>query len=124
MHSLPSPAPAPSEPAERSSAGASTGTDGAVDRVHAAIRTAIVDGRYVLGQRLIEADLSEEYAVGRSSIREALRRLSGEGLVEIVRNKGAIVRRFTRPEITDFYCVRGELEALAARLAAEHCRGP
>lgn len=98
--------------------------DGAVDRVHAAIRAAIVSGRYVLGQRLIEADLSAEYEVGRSSIREALRRLSGEGLLEVVRNRGAVVRRFTRAEIDDFYCVRGELEALAARLAAENIHNP
>ena len=126
MQSVPSPVPASVEALERQGPviPASRGADGAVDRVHAAIRTSIINGRYVLGQRLVEADLSGEYAVGRSSIREALRRLSGEGLVEIVRNKGAVVRRFTRAEIADFYCVRGELEALAARLAAEKCRGP
>ncbi len=67
---------------------------------------------------------AREYEVGRSSIREALRRLSGEGLVEVVRNRGAVVRRFTRAEIDDFYCVRAELEALAARLAAENINEP
>jgi DNA-binding GntR family transcriptional regulator len=129
MLSVPSPVPASPEAPERQGAApparrGTGGADGAVDRVHAAIRTAIIHGRYGLGQRLIEAELSAEYGVGRSSIREALRRLSGEGLVEIVRNKGAVVRRFTRAEIADFFCVRGELEALAARLAAEKCRNP
>lgn len=118
MPSVQSPVPAARDrPAEKEDGRAG---DGAVDRVHTAIRSAIIGGRYNPGLRLVEADLSAEYAVGRSSVREALRRLSGEGLVEIVRNRGAVVRRFTRAEIDDFYCVRGELEALAARLAAEN----
>lgn len=126
MPSVQSSAPPPHEGSARRAAGrvGEAVGDGAVDRVHTAIRGAIVTGRYVLGQRLIEADLSAEYEVGRSSIREALRRLSGEGLVEVVRNRGAVVRRFTRTEIDDFYCVRAELEALAARLAAENIGEP
>jgi DNA-binding GntR family transcriptional regulator len=126
MPSVQSPAPESRDRPPQRNAGRPAGAagDGAVDRVHSAIRAAIVSGRYVLGQRLIEAELSAEYEVGRSSIREALRRLSGEGLVEVVRNRGAVVRRFTRAEIDDFYCVRGELEALAARLAAENIHVP
>ncbi|WP_207538483.1 GntR family transcriptional regulator [Sabulicella rubraurantiaca] len=83
------------------------------------VQEAIRSGRLALGQRLIEADLARELGVSRGSLREALNRLSTAGLVEIVPNRGAVVRRLSRKEVADRYQIRARLEGLAAALAAE-----
>jgi DNA-binding GntR family transcriptional regulator len=85
---------------------------------------AIQAGRFVPGQRLVEADLTAELGVSRSLLREAFRRLSAEGLIEIVPNRGALVRRLTMTEAMELFEIRMELEALAARLAAERIADP
>lgn len=82
------------------------------------IRTAIVEGRFALSQRLIEQSIAEELELSRTPIREAIRRLEAEGLVVSERNKGAFVRPTNREEIADLYEVRARLEGLAAELAA------
>jgi DNA-binding GntR family transcriptional regulator len=87
-------------------------------------REAILSGRLAMGQRLIEADLTREFGVGRSSVREAIRHLSSEGLVEIVPHRGAVVRRLTRAEVVDRYEIREVLEGLAARLVAARIGDP
>jgi DNA-binding GntR family transcriptional regulator len=58
-------------------------------------------GRYVPGQRLVEADLTQEYGVSRSTAREALRQLGTEGLVHINLHRGARIRRLNRKEMND-----------------------
>src|SRR5262249_21569983 len=57
------------------------------------VEDAIADGRLVPGQRLVEADLTAEFGVSRSVIREALRLLAGEGVVELAPNRGCRVKR-------------------------------
>ncbi|MFD2857263.1 GntR family transcriptional regulator [Seohaeicola zhoushanensis] len=84
-----------------------------------ALRTAIHGGRYVPGQRLVEADLTSELGVSRSLLREAFRILSAEGLIETVPNRGALVKRLSRREAMELFEIRMELEALSARLAAK-----
>lgn len=84
------------------------------------LRSAIRSGRYVPGQRLVEVDLTAELGVSRSLLREAFRRLSTEGLVETVPNRGALVRRLTLTEAMELFQIRMELEALAAGLAAQN----
>lgn len=93
-------------------------TAGALELALTALRNGIATGRYKLGRRLVEAELVADLNVGRSTIREALRRLAGEGLVEIVRHRGAIVRRLTRRDVANLMLIRQTLEATAARLAA------
>ncbi|GAA5232123.1 GntR family transcriptional regulator [Verticiella sediminum] len=83
------------------------------------IREAIVDGRYAPGQRLIEADLMRELQASRGSVREALRRLGAEGIVDLVPNRGAVVRKLSRKDFCDLFRMREALEGLAARMAAE-----
>lgn len=83
------------------------------------IKSRIHRGGYAPGQRLIEIDLAEEFAVGRGRIREVFKTLVGEGYLEFVKNRGVYVRRFTRAEILEMGRVREVLEGLAARLAAE-----
>ncbi len=91
------------------------------DHVYEAIRRAIVEGGYRPGLRLVEQRLAEEFAVSRTPIREALRRLEADGLVMVERNRGARVRRLSEQEIADLYDVRSRLEAYAAELAAARC---
>src|SRR5690606_40520336 len=88
------------------------------------IKSRIHRGGYAPGQRLIEVDLAEQFAVGRGRIREAFKTLVGEGYLEFVKNRGVYVRRFSRAEILEMGRVREVLEGLSARLAAEKELGP
>lgn len=83
------------------------------------IRSKILEGVFVAGERLKESELSELCEVSRTPVREALRRLAADGLVFITPNSGAIVTEWSDEDIIDIYRVRVQLEAMAARLAAE-----
>lgn len=83
-----------------------------------ALREAIRDGRLAPGQRLIVADVTRTFGVSAGPVREAIRRLTGEGLIDIVPHKGATVRRFTVDEVREIFELREMVEGLAARLAA------
>jgi DNA-binding GntR family transcriptional regulator len=92
----------------------------AVERVITHIRGGIRDGRFAPGQRLIENDLQASLGVSRGPIREAVRRLAAENIVQVELHKGARVRRLTPGEIEAIYDVREVLEGLACRLAAQN----
>ncbi len=85
---------------------------------YAQIRQAIVEGRYLPGQRLIEQRIAEEFTLSRTPVREALRRLEAEGLVTSERNRGAAVRSVSVDEVGDLYELRARLESYACELAA------
>ena len=70
------------------------------------IRRAIVEGAYAPGQRLVEQRLAEEHGLSRTPVREALRRLQAEGLVDVERHRGAAVRRLSADDISDIYELR------------------
>jgi DNA-binding GntR family transcriptional regulator len=89
-----------------------------------ALRLAIVSGQLAPGQRLTERSLIEMLGVSRTVIREALRQLEAEGLIEIIPNKGPVVRVLSAAEAKDLYSIRGVLEGLAARLFAENAAEP
>ncbi|MCW3038439.1 MAG: ydfH 6 [Solirubrobacterales bacterium] len=82
------------------------------------IRARIVRGEIAVGSWLRQEALAEEFGVSRMPIREAIRMLQAAGVVELVPNRGALVRGPTLREILDSYLVRAELEGLAAELAA------
>ena len=88
-----------------------------VDYVLNHLREGILQGRYAPGQRLIEADLTHELGISRGPLREALRRLSADNLLEIVPNRGAIVRRLSMREMLELFAIRIALESHAAREA-------
>lgn len=88
------------------------------------LSSAIMNGHFVPGQRLVEAELTNNLGVSRGPVREAFRRLSAEGLIEIVPNRGAVVRRLSMVEALELFEIRTELEALAARRAAENMKDP
>ena len=81
-----------------------------------ALRTAIIEGRLAPGARLTERELIEMTGVSRTVIREALRQLESEGVIETIPNKGPIVRKLTLAEAKDLYLIRSVLEGLAARM--------
>lgn len=89
-------------------------------RAEASLREAIVDGRLGSGERLIERELCEALQVSRGSLREALRGLIAEGLIEVVPHRGPVVARITAEQAREIYAVRGVLEGLAARTLAQH----
>ncbi|GAU86892.1 GntR family transcriptional regulator [Bosea sp. BIWAKO-01] len=97
---------------------------GTVEYVLDHLRNGVLQGRYAPGQRLIEADLTRDLRVSRGPLREAFRRLSAEGILEIVPHRGALVRRLTLREMKELFQIRLGLETLAARLAAEAMADP
>jgi DNA-binding GntR family transcriptional regulator len=84
------------------------------------IRERIRAGRYVPGQRLIEADIIRELHATRSRVREALQRLATEGVITIEEFRGASVKHLTRDEVVQLYRTRMVLEGLAAAECADH----
>jgi len=95
-----------------------------VAHIVAKLREDILARRAEPGERLVESELTSRFAVSRGSVREALRRLAAEGFIEHMPNRGAIVRRLSLQEIGELFQIRVELEALAARLAAEAAADP
>ena len=95
-----------------------SGSATAVQSVIEAITDGVKEGRYAPGQRLVEADLTQELGVSRGPLREALGRLAAEGVLEIEPYRGAVVRKLTRSDVIDLFQIREVLEAEAARLAA------
>ncbi|WP_019645559.1 GntR family transcriptional regulator [Novispirillum itersonii] len=88
-----------------------------VQAVAESITEAVRQGQLAPGQRLIEADFTRRLGVSRSSVREAFQRLTADGLLSFVPNKGVTVRQYSRKEINDLFQVRAALESLAVRLA-------
>ena len=82
------------------------------------LRGAIVQGYFRPGTRLVERTLCDELGVSRTVVREVLRHLETEGLVEIVAQKGPIVARLDPAQVGEIYELRGLLEANAARACA------
>jgi DNA-binding GntR family transcriptional regulator len=83
------------------------------------LRCDILARRLAPGERLIESALTKRFSVSRGPVREALRRLAAEGLIEHEPHRGAVVRRLSPRDITELFQIRIEMEALAARLAAQ-----
>jgi len=90
-----------------------------VDQVYAALRERILSGELPGGSRLRQTSLAEELGVSRTPLREALRRLSTEGLVELEANRGATVARRNLDDMVHAWRARLAIEPPAARLAAE-----
>lgn len=84
------------------------------------LRQAIIDRRFLPGQRLIERELVELTGVSRTSIREALRELTAEGLVTSLPNRGNVVTEVSSKEAEQLYEVRSVLEGLAGRIFVRH----
>lgn len=83
-----------------------------------ALRDAIVSGVYPPGSRVIESEVATRLGMSRTPVREAIRRLGGEGIIEHVPNRGAVVPAWDRGAIKEVFDLREMLESHAIRLAA------
>ena len=84
---------------------------------------AIERGVFKSGDRLLETELAAHFGVSRTPIREAIRRLEAEGIVEHKPRVGAVVRTLGQQEIVELYEMRIVLETTAAAMAAKHASG-
>jgi DNA-binding GntR family transcriptional regulator len=84
------------------------------------LRDAIVQGYFKPGARLVERTLCDELGVSRTIVREVLRHLETEGLVDVVARQGPVVAQLNPAQVSEIYELRGLLEANAARACAEH----
>ena len=84
------------------------------------IRKRIIYQELEPGQKIVEQDLAKEFKTSRAPIREALRQLELEGLVNIIPNKGAYVTGISDKDVHDIYMIRSMLEGLCVRWATEH----
>ncbi|WP_104668305.1 GntR family transcriptional regulator [Ensifer adhaerens] len=83
------------------------------------LRDMIIEGDLSPGTRLHEGQLGEQLGVSRTPLREAIKYLASEGLVELVPSRGAIVKRFSAKDVHDMLTVLRTLEELAGKLACE-----
>lgn len=90
----------------------------AVDKAYHAIRNAVLDGELGSGARLKESTLAESIGVSRTPVREALRRLSAEGLIDFSSSQRAAVAQWSDDNIGELFRLRSMLEGYAALLAA------
>ena len=88
------------------------------ERALDALRDAILNFHFAPGERLVERKLCEELGVSRSVVREVLRHLESEGLVEAVAHQGPTVSRVDAATALEIYELRAELETLGARACA------
>jgi DNA-binding GntR family transcriptional regulator len=90
----------------------------AAESAYGVIRAGILSGELTRGERLREEVLAERIGVSRTPVREALRRLNAEGLVDFEPNRGARVTAWSERELEDLYEARALLEGYGARMAA------
>src|SRR6202163_2318464 len=92
------------------------------DRIHGRLRAAILSGELSPGTPVIEAELATRLGASRTPVREALRRLEAEGLLEPRGLRGSVVRALRADEVECVFEIREALESLAARRAARTIR--
>ncbi|WP_430884527.1 GntR family transcriptional regulator [Fusibacter sp. JL216-2] len=83
------------------------------------IREDILNGMYNPGEKIVEAKLADELGVSRTPVREALKQLELDGLVENIPNRGVIVKGVTAQDIKDIYTIREAIEGIAAKWSVE-----
>lgn len=83
------------------------------------LREDILNDKYKEGEKLGEAKLAEELGVSRTPVREALKQLELNGIVENIPNRGVIVRGISRKDIDDIFAIREAIEGIAASWAVE-----
>ncbi|WZL73197.1 GntR family transcriptional regulator [Clostridiaceae bacterium 35-E11] len=88
-------------------------------RIFNKLRDDILNGKYVEGEKLGEAKLAEELGVSRTPVREALKQLELDGIVENIPNRGVVVLGISRQDIEDIYTIRTAIEGIAATWAVE-----
>jgi DNA-binding GntR family transcriptional regulator len=108
-------------PSETVPATASEAADQSLhDEILTRLRDHIVEGNIPDGGRIPERQLCEMLGISRTPLREALKVLAAEGLIELLPNRGARVKQLSERDLAELFDVMGGLEALAGRLACEN----
>lgn len=88
------------------------------ETVYGQLKTAVLAGQFSSGERLLEHDIARAMQVSRTPVREALKRLEAEGLLEALPKQGLVIKEYTDDDIREIYIIRETLECLAAEFAA------
>ena len=89
------------------------------ERIYRELRKALLDDALPSGERVYEADVAQRMGVSRVPVREAVRRLQQDGLLEVRARGGVYVATISPEEVDDVYRLRAAVEGVAASLAAE-----
>ncbi|MFY9930142.1 MAG: GntR family transcriptional regulator [Streptosporangiaceae bacterium] len=89
--------------------------------VYDLLKERLLDGEFQAGERLPVEAIRAEYGVSKQPVMEALRRLSSEGLVEIIPQVGCRVPVYSGADVTDFFAIFGGMEGAVAGVAAQRC---
>jgi DNA-binding GntR family transcriptional regulator len=89
------------------------------DQVASRLRTLLIEGQIAPGAKLNERELCEQLRVSRTPLREAIKLLAAEGLVDLLPNRGAVAMRLSEADVIDTFEVLAELEGLSGELAAQ-----
>lgn len=90
------------------------------ERIASSIRDSIIEGKIKPGERLLEPVVAKVLGVSRTPLREAFLQLESEGFLKFNPRKGALVTETSPKDAEEIYQIKGALEALAARLAANN----
>jgi len=90
----------------------------AAEQIAGAVMRQILEGDYRLGERIKEQELAETFGVSRGPVRDALRILAADGIVELLPNRGAHVTELTIEEVHDIFEIREALYGVCSRLLA------
>src|SRR3984893_7126742 len=115
---LPNAAPSRAASTHKNPGGSQTG------RATLVLREMLLEGHFQPGERIREVPLAAELGVSRIPLRLVLERLAHEGLLVVRSTRGFVVQRFSTADIYDAIELRGLLEGMAARLAAERLEDP
>jgi len=85
--------------------------------IYKELKTKIMSGKLLPGSSLVEREISDEYSISRTPVREILWRLASDGLLEQEPSKGYIIRKISLEEIFNIFQSREAIEGMAARLA-------
>lgn len=94
------------------------------EAIYESLRKAILDRRLPVGERLIEKQLAEVFCVSRTPVRQALKKLGEEGLVEFSGRQGAMVSHMTQEDIDEIFKLREAFEGLILDAAMKHLDHP
>ena len=94
------------------------------DQVVSRLRTMLVEGRIAPGAKLNERELSEQLRVSRTPLREAIKLLAAEGLVDLLPNRGAVAVKLTEADVLNTFELLAMLEGLSGELAAQRITEP
>ena len=87
------------------------------EKVFQKLREDILKGKYKKGDELVECTIGKELGVSRTPVREAVRQLALEGLVQIIPNKGAFVTGISSQDVMDMYQIRARLDGMCVSIS-------